>query len=169
VCCSNKCTRTIYKTKHRKQKLSHLCPECGKDTNRAKYCSIICLKRATNRNKAKSPARKLKANLRRPHSYGRCKRLGLPVEQVDPLRVFWRDKWKCQLCGTETPMSLRGTCNDKAPELDHINPISKGGGHTYENTQCLCRSCNAWKKDMPLVSYNVVLQARSEIRAIFGD
>ena len=31
------------------------------------------------------------------------------------------------------------------PEKDHIIPLSKGGGLTFENVQALCRSCNASK------------------------
>ena len=34
-----------------------------------------------------------------------------------------------------------------SPELDHIHPVSKGGAHSYANTQCLCRQCNAGKSD----------------------
>jgi 5-methylcytosine-specific restriction endonuclease McrA len=45
----------------------------------------------------------------------------------------------------DTPKTLSGTCDRNAPELDHIVPVSRGGLHTYENTQCLCRSCNGWK------------------------
>lgn len=71
-------------------------------------------------------------------------------EKVDPYKVFSRDRWTCQLCGTKTPRKLRGTYDDNAPELDHILPISKGGLHTYLNTQCACRKCNAAKGDRPL-------------------
>jgi hypothetical protein len=28
--------------------------------------------------------------------------------------------------------------------------MSRGGGHTYENTQCACRKCNAIKLDKAL-------------------
>ena len=73
------------------------------------------------------------------------------VENVDPIKVFERDKWKCQICGVKTPRKLRGTINDRAPELDHIMPLSRGGAHSYMNTQCLCRKCNAAKSDTPPV------------------
>jgi len=51
------------------------------------------------------------------------------------------------MCGTKTPQRLRGTLNKKAPELDHIVPMSKGGAHSYMNTQCLCRACNGAKSN----------------------
>jgi len=72
------------------------------------------------------------------------------VESVDPFKVFDRDRWRCQLCGVVTPKKLRGTINPNAPELDHIQPISKGGSHTYINTQCACRKCNIVKSNRPL-------------------
>lgn len=34
---------------------------------------------------------------------------------------------------------------DKRIEMDHIIPLSKGGAHSVENIQPLCRSCNASK------------------------
>lgn len=75
---------------------------------------------------------------------------GVEAERVDPMRVFARDKWRCKLCGIATPKHKRGTYDDDAPELDHIVPISKGGPHTYLNTQCACRKCNNIKSDRPM-------------------
>lgn len=82
---------------------------------------------------------------------GRVKRRaaerGAKIECVNPSKVFDRDGWKCQMCGISTPKKLRGTYKDNAPELDHIIPISKGGEHSYLNTQCSCRKCNHSKAD----------------------
>jgi len=75
---------------------------------------------------------------------------GCASECVDPMIVFARDKWRCVLCGIKTPMLLRGTYEDAAPELDHIIPLSLGGPHTYINTQCACRRCNIRKSNKPL-------------------
>jgi hypothetical protein len=66
-------------------------------------------------------------------------------DNIDPFVVFDRDDWRCQLCGVSTPRKLRGTYEPSAPELDHIIPVSKGGMHTYLNTQCACRRCNIKK------------------------
>lgn len=73
--------------------------------------------------------------------------VSVTIENVDPFKVFDRDKWICQLCGVHTPKRLRGTYEDIAPELDHIVPLSKGGDHSYVNTQCCCRCCNGEKSD----------------------
>jgi len=75
---------------------------------------------------------------------------GAAAESVDPYKVFDRDGWRCRLCGVKTPRAKRGTYDDNAPELDHILPLSKGGAHTYANTQCACRRCNGLKADRPL-------------------
>lgn len=72
------------------------------------------------------------------------------IERVDPFKVFDRDGWRCQLCGIETPKAKRGSYENDAPELDHIIPLSKGGEHSYKNTQCACRRCNGLKGDRGL-------------------
>jgi len=78
----------------------------------------------------------------------RAKTLGVPyVRGITPTQVFMRDGWRCQLCGIKTPKNLRGTYKANAPEMDHIIPLSKGGGHLWENVQCACRSCNAKKSN----------------------
>lgn len=72
------------------------------------------------------------------------------VELVDPFVVFERDGWACQICGIETPRSKRGTYDADAPELDHVLALAAGSEHSYKNTQCACRRCNALKSDRPI-------------------
>lgn len=79
-------------------------------------------------------------------------------EPVIRKRVFDRCGWLCQLCGIATPKELRGTYAHNAPELDHIVPVARGGGHTYANTQCLCRSCNGWKAARTMEEVMAALQ-----------
>lgn len=61
------------------------------------------------------------------------------VETIDSRKVFERDGYRCQLCGEATkgkwPAATSAT-------LDHIIPLSKGGEHSYRNTQCACFGCN---------------------------
>lgn len=82
-------------------------------------------------------ARKHKA-VRRAHEKGNI----VGSVAFDPFQVFRRDKWKCKACGCDTPKRLRGTYEDDAPELDHIVPLSRGGWHSPDNCQTLCRRCN---------------------------
>ena len=127
--------------RHRKRRhsaVSHNCRECGDafvqvyGDKRRVYCSIACQHKSTKRT----------ARLKR-----RARERTARVESVNPFRVFERDGWRCYLCGTETSRMLRGTIHPLAPELDHIIPLSKGGEHSYSNTACSCRRCNAAKSD----------------------
>lgn len=115
------------------------CKHCGMgftpaygDARRA-FCSKRCGKKFARRGISKC------------HT-ARARRFGVPrCYSIKPEAVFARDGWRCQLCGCATPERLRGTYNDRAPELDHIIPLSKGGGHTWDNVQCACRACNGAK------------------------
>lgn len=117
------------------------CAECARyftpvyGDKRRRFCSDACAARQGQR----VARRRRDAALR-----------GAYAEAVDPLVVFERDGWKCRLCGRRTPRRLRGTIDGRAPELDHIMPLSKGGEHTYRNTQCACRECNGSKGARPL-------------------
>lgn len=102
-----------------------------------KYCSVRCMKRAVRRGRNKHEQRARRAGAL--CDYG-----------IDPLRVLARDGWRCQLCGCSTPKRLRGKNKPNSPELDHIIPIAAGGGHTWDNVQCTCRSCNISKSHKPL-------------------
>lgn len=49
-------------------------------------------------------------------------------------RVYERDGYRCQECGTTEDLTL-----------DHKHPRSLGGTHTEDNLQTLCRGCNSRK------------------------
>jgi rubrerythrin len=98
----------------------------------------------------KSAARRLKLTpaykaLKLKHKTLRRARQEIEAEAVNPYVVFHKAGWKCQICGVDTPRRLRGTYEPNAPELDHIVPLAKGGGHTWANVQCSCRRCNGAK------------------------
>lgn len=67
-------------------------------------------------------------------------------DRFDPHDVFKRDSYKCQHCKRKTKPNA-DVNHPLYPNLDHIIPVSKGGGHTKKNTQCLCRKCNIDKSD----------------------
>jgi hypothetical protein len=52
--------------------------------------------------------------------------------------ILERDKYTCQACGA-TPQ------DGVTLEIDHIQPVSKGGTDHPDNLQVLCRKCNAGK------------------------
>lgn len=127
------------------------CKHCGKEYvarnfgTPSLYCSIECRKESSD---------ELKKKYRFTECYQKAKRIGKAkrranlrkqYDPIDPIDIFARDKWKCQLCFKDTPMILRGSYDYSAPELDHIIPLSRGGLHIIDNVRCLCRSCNALK------------------------
>ena len=106
-----------------------------------KWCASCRKKRSRNRFKLKHG--KVSKHRHKARLYGGA------YEAVNPIAVFIRDGWKCQLCGCNTNRKMRGTSHDRAPELDHIIPLSRGGDHSYINTQCSCRECNIAKGNRP--------------------
>lgn len=124
---------------------SRICTVCQKAFSpseaasmQSRICSPDCVEQAANTH-------------RRVNRLARkAKQRAVTVEPVDPIKVFQRDGWRCRLCGVKTPQAKRGSYTDDAPELDHIIPLSKGGDHSYRNTQCACRRCNGSKSDRPM-------------------
>lgn len=55
---------------------------------------------------------------------------------------------KCTICGKRFNKSNPAT-------KDHIIPVSKGGGLTFENVQALCRSCNSSKSNR--IDYSLIV------------
>jgi len=156
IYCSNECRKTKGRNDYHKnvvailrQQREHFwatreerkpfnCMECGqvvipkyetKSNRQRKYCSNKCMNKYTKRIEG------------RTHKE-RARRYGVSYETVDPIKVFMRDGYRCQLCNIKLNKKNRGTNRDDAPELDHIIPLSKGGEHSYRNTQCSCRKCN---------------------------
>lgn len=102
-------------------------------------CSKACAKRRIRRTQIAN------GNRAAQRKAGKLRLKGVTVETVNPLVVLDRDRWTCQLCGVRTPKKLRGSFDDRAPEVDHIIPIAQGGEHSYRNTHCACRRCNLAK------------------------
>jgi len=75
------------------------------------------------------------------------------IESINPYTVFIKHKWTCAACGCDTPKAMRGTMDGCAPELDHIVPLSRGGAHTDDNLQLLCRDCNQLKSGLMMYEF----------------
>ena len=115
----------------------HPCPVCGKMTNRPKYCSDGCQKKALWHTQ----------NIRR-----RAKIENALVDKDITLhKVFERDKGRCQICGGVCDWddhrftNGRFVCGKTYPTIDHIVPLDKGGTHSWDNVQLAHQSCNSAK------------------------
>lgn len=53
--------------------------------------------------------------------------------------VFIRDGYRCQYCGHVRPV--------RDLNLDHVQPLSRGGPSSWENVVCCCVPCNRRKGD----------------------
>lgn len=118
------------------------CRGCGEETSKGKQYCQACRANAVLERKQRAIIDGTRAAARKAR---KLKLRGVAVEAVNPLKVLERDAWRCQLCGVSTPKKLRGTYEDRAPEVDHIIPLAQGGEHSYRNTQCACRRCNITK------------------------
>jgi CRISPR/Cas system Type II protein with McrA/HNH and RuvC-like nuclease domain len=56
--------------------------------------------------------------------------------------IFKRDGFTCVYCGNTPPSVVL--------EVDHIEPVSKGGDDSMENLITSCFDCNRGKRDVPL-------------------
>lgn len=147
--CSAKCAdeyRDIYHKKYWTKKTQtgrvYSCCHC-----KVEYCVLYGVGSKMRACSDECSAANLK-ELKRAHKHKRRAMLRLAtVKAFKPIDVFRRDNWICRGCGCHTPEHLRGTLHDNAPELDHIVALARGGEHSKENTQTLCRICNQLKSD----------------------
>ncbi|WP_099321136.1 HNH endonuclease [Anaerococcus sp. Marseille-P3625] len=72
--------------------------------------------------------------------------------------VFKRDSFTCQYCGKTAP--------DVILEVDHINPVSKGGTNDLLNLITSCRDCNRGKSDRKLSDDSMVTKQQKELEEL---
>lgn len=105
------------------------CATCPKKINKGTYCKKCSKKAWKKRNPEKVKAQK---------SAYRARRKGAPVvEPVSRKEVYARSKGICGICGKKVSAFHF--------HVDHIIPLSRGGSHTYGNTQASHPSCNEKK------------------------
>jgi 5-methylcytosine-specific restriction endonuclease McrA len=97
------------------------------------------------RDYAKANPEKVKVHGRKSALTYRSRKRSLFVEHVDPRVVFTNGNGICGVCNTPI---------DPATEwhVDHVIPLSKGGEHSYANTQPAHGFCNRSKGAKMLVA-----------------
>lgn len=151
--CSMRCAGIVSTLSRRRPERD--CKHCGKTFQprpRSNPGSGIFCSRPCYFSSIRNPSRsKEKRTLGHGNPRHRAKSAGVVFNRVDYSLIFERDGWKCQLCGIDTPMALRGTKAAAAPEADHMVPLKLGGAHIAENLWCLCSSCNKKKASQAFV------------------
>ncbi len=76
----------------------------------------------------------------------------LSVPSVIRLRTYVRVPYRATVPMTRAALMHRdrfrcGYCGGKADTIDHVQPRSRGGGHSWENCVACCASCNHRKAD----------------------
>ena len=69
--------------------------------------------------------------------------------------VFKRDSFKCHYCGATAP--------DVLLQIDHIEPVSKGGDNDIMNLITACATCNAGKSDKTLDDKSALIKQRAQL------
>lgn len=128
--CSNSCAATHNNTiTPKKKKKYNICPTCGTEHTRIKYCSDAC-----NPNRLKLS----------------------PEEKIHYVRAKKNEAWQRYMAKrkNQTPDNVNIKALQefylncpKGYEVDHIIPISKGGLHSLENLQYLTISENRKKSN----------------------
>lgn len=77
----------------------------------------------------------------------RAKKYGVEVENINIKEVFERDEWVCGICNEKVDKNIPYP-NSQSASLDHVIPMSKGGGHTYDNVQLSHLRCNLRKSNV---------------------
>lgn len=135
----------------------HVCEICGNEyTIRTRMekeglknctdngcCSKACAKKRSRRKLRKSGFPK--NHLHRAHKYGCAYESGITLE-----KLIKRDGLRCCICGEmcdPDDHSWTEYSGPMYPTIDHIIPMSKGGGHTWNNVQVAHAICNSKKGD----------------------
>ena len=77
--------------------------------------------------------------------------------------ILARDEFRCQYCGATA-------ASGAVLQLDHINPLSRGGNDSLENLVTACFDCNNGKRnrtiDEAIAEINCRLKARSALNGV---
>lgn len=68
------------------------------------------------------------------------------VAPVSRFEVFSRDAYRCHICWKQTDPS-KVVPHPRAPTIDHVIPLARGGTHEPANVATACFRCNSLKGD----------------------
>lgn len=128
------------------------CVKCGKSLNGLMYQtrSMCADCRKKQRHQAKKELQKKYSFLKKVRN--KCNHYGVAYDSaIKAYLVFERDGFRCQICKAACLKKFRwvgGMPHFLSPTVDHIVPLSwRRLGHTWDNVQCACWSCNVKKNN----------------------
>lgn len=139
--CSQNCSNA-WNRKSNPRKCS--IPECERGHDAKGLCSMHWRRKARADGREANP--KWDDRRRANYQKRRAQIRAVPAQSVSPAKVYERDGWVCGICLDPVDKDLKYP-DPKSASLDHIFPLSKGGHHTYENTQLGHLDCNVRKND----------------------
>lgn len=98
------------------------------------------------RRKVCDDCRPLRTQVQKGKHRARARHFGVEYEEVNAHTVYERDNWVCGICHEPVDETLKWP-DRMCASLDHIHPMSKGGGHTYANSQLAHHRCNTLKSN----------------------
>src|SRR5947207_16012278 len=81
-----------------------------------------------------------------------------PISKATRFEVFKRDSFTCQYCGRKAP--------DVLLDVDHIEPLSKGGTDDLLNLIASCKDCNSGKSDKRLSETVILDKQRAQLEEL---
>lgn len=138
-----------------KLEIHAVCAQCGSTFERPRikgrpshFCSVTCRRRAKRRYEYqhRSPAEKRLNNHRR-----RARHYGVEYEPITIDQVMVHDQWMCGICHDPIDPLLPWP-DPMSKSVDHIIPMSRGGGHIWSNVQAAHLGCNTAKGSLTLDS-----------------
>lgn len=138
--CSMTCRDSTPAAKRRSAICEFCCTPFMADKIGRRFCSLSC---ATSHKNVLRYASHEYAPTGKGHR-GRAHRYGLIYEPFTSQSIFERDAWVCGLCSELVDSALKWP-HPMSASLDHVVPMSRGGDHVPENTQCAHLRCNLVK------------------------
>ena len=132
-CCSKPCQMKASQKVLYTKTVEKVCERCGSkydmtvNAHNSKYCTA-CKDELYGSNGPQNRARKW----------------GVEYEPINNVEVFARDHWACGICGERVDRRVKYP-DPMSASVDHIVPISCGGGHVWSNVQCSHLGCNSSK------------------------
>jgi hypothetical protein len=120
------------------------CVECGHAFVSQRRDSVACSDACSRKQRRRRGRRRYRAKYGSDSHRSRARRFGVAYEPISVVDIFERDEYVCGICGEATSRGAK-VPDPRAPTVDHVVPMSKGGPHLRSNVQCACFECN-WRK-----------------------